>query len=350
MIYFRQSIFYIIIFFVTYLIYVYPFDILNYFIFEESIFKLSSLLFTVIFYFIIIFYFKSHNTFFLLKLFVHEGMGIGFISFWVVNIGLLIDNFYLTTPPVLGVICFLSIIIITVYSLINGRLINLKSIKILSSKVDDQIRLMFISDTHLGSNSKKHLEKILLKIKDLKFDLLLIGGDFIDSSSFNLDELDILKNLNKPIYFISGNHEYYIKDYENKLKKLKNYDISFLDNESFKFKKLNLIGISDNLTLENQKKIASRLIQEDLFNLILVHKATLWDHVFEKTDLMLSGHTHNGQIFPFNFFVRLQYKNIYGIYEKLKSKLYVSSGSGCWGPNMRLGTKNEIVDILISKN
>ena len=247
-------------------------------------------------------------------------------------------------------ICFLSIIIITVYSLINGRLINLKSIKILSSKVDDQIRLMFISDTHLGSNSKKHLEKILLKIKDLKFDLLLIGGDFIDSSSFNLDELDILKNLNKPIFFISGNHEYYIKDYENKLKKLKNYDISFLDNESFKFKKLNLIGISDNLTLENQKKIASRLIQEDLFNLILVHKATLWDHVFEKTDLMLSGHTHNGQIFPFNFFVRLQYKNIYGIYEKLKSKLYVSSGSGCWGPTMRLGTKNEIVDILISKN
>ena len=254
MIYFRQSIFYIIIFFVTYLIYVYPFDVLNYFIIEESIFKLSSLLFTVIFYFIIIFYFKSHNTFFLLKLFVHEGMGIGFISFWVVNLGLLIDNLYPTTPPILGVICFLSIIIITVYSLINGRLINLKSIKILSSKVDDQIRLMFISDTHLGSNSKKHLEKILLKIKDLKFDLLLIGGDFIDSSSFNLDDLDILKNLKKPIFFISGNHEYYIKDYENKLKKLNNYDISFLDNESFKFKKLNLIGISDNLTLENQKK------------------------------------------------------------------------------------------------
>ena len=154
-------------------------------------------------------------------------MGIGFISFWVVNLGLLIDNFYSTTPPFLGVICVLSIIIITVYSLINGRLINLKSIKILSSKVDDQIRLMFISDTHLGSNSKKHLEKILLKIKDLKFDLLLIGGDFIDSSSFNLDELDILKDLKKPIFFISGNHEYYIKDYEYKLKKLKNFNTSY---------------------------------------------------------------------------------------------------------------------------
>ena len=277
-------------------------------------------------------------------------MGIGFISFWVVNLGLLVDNFYSINSPALEVICFLSIIIITIYSLINGRFINLKSIKIISSKVDEEIRLMFISDTHLGSNSKKHLKKILIKIKNLEFDLLLIGGDFIDSSSFDLDDLDILKNINKPILFISGNHEYYIKDYENKLKRLNEYDIQFLDNESFKFKKINFIGISDNLTLETQKNIASKLVQEDLFNLILVHKPTLWDHVYEKTDLMLSGHTHNGQIFPFNFFVRLQFKNIYGLYEKLTSILYVSSGSGCWGPKMRLGSNNEIVDILISKN
>jgi len=251
----RQSFFYTIIFIVTYLIYVYPFDVLNYFLVEERIFKLSSLFFTVIFYFIIIFFFKSHNTFFLMKLFVYEGMGIGFISFWVVNIGLLVNNFYTTYPPFLGVICFLSIFTITIYSLINGRLINLKSIKIISSKIDKQIRLIFISDTHMGSNPKKHLEKILLKIKDLEFDFLLIGGDFIDSSSFNLDDLNILKNIKKPILFVSGNHEYYIKDYEKKLKKLNNYNISFLDNESFKFKKINFIGISDNLKLENKKNM-----------------------------------------------------------------------------------------------
>jgi predicted MPP superfamily phosphohydrolase len=349
MITFRTSIFYTIILILTYLIYVYPFDILYYLIFKENFFKLSSLLFTVVSYLIIIFYFKSNNTFIPIKLFVNEGMGIGFISFCVVNIGLLIDNFYSITSHVLGAFCFLSIIIITIYSLINGRFINLKIINIISSKVDEQIRLIFISDTHLGSNSKKHLEKILIKIKDLEFDLFLIGGDFIDSSSFDLDDLDILKNINKPILFISGNHEYYIKDYEKKLERLNKYNINFLDNDSFKYKKINFIGISDNLTLENQKNIASKLVHEDLFNLILVHKPTLWDHVYEKTDLMLSGHTHNGQIFPFNLIVRLQFKNIYGLYEKLTSKLYVSSGSGCWGPKMRLGSKNEIVEIMISK-
>ena len=65
---------------------------------------------------------------------------------------------------------------------------------------------------------------------------------------------------------------------------------------------------------------------------------------------MLSGHTHNGQIFPFNFLVRLQFKYIYGFFKKDKSNLYVTSGAGCWEPKMRLGTFNEIIIInLISK-
>ena len=122
-------------------------------------------------------------------------MGLGFISFWIVNLCLLVDAVYSIPSRALGVICILSIIAVTAYSLINGRLINLKSIKIVSEKVDEKTRLMFISDTHLGSNSKKHLEKILSKIKDLEFDLLLIGGDFIDSSSFDLDDLDMLRNV-----------------------------------------------------------------------------------------------------------------------------------------------------------
>ena len=64
---------------------------------------------------------------------------------------------------------------------------------------------------------------------------------------------------------------------------------------------------------------------------------------------MLSGHTHNGQIFPFNFLVKLKFKFIYGIYEYKKSKLYVSSGAGCWGPKLRIGSSNEIVNIHLTK-
>ena len=108
------------------------------------------------------------------------------------------------------------------------------------------------------------------------------------------------------------------------------------------------MGISDNQTLQSQEVIMKKLINKNLFNLILVHRPKLWNYITKNIDLMLSGHTHKGQIFPFSILVKLQYKNIYGLYEKLNSKLYVSSGCGCWGPKMRLGTNNEIVDILIS--
>ena len=83
-------------------------------------------------------------------------------------------------------------------------------------------------------------------------------------------------------------------------------------------------------------------------NLILIHKPSIWDQVYNECDLMLSGHTHNGQIFPFNFFVRMQFKFKYGLYTFNNSKLYVSSGSGTWGPKMRLGTVNELIFFHLS--
>lgn len=345
----RQLIFYLLFFIITYLIYVYPYEILSYFFFQENIFKTSSLIFSFIPYLLIIFYFKTHNTFFILKLFVYEGMGLGFISFWVVNFGLLIDLLFSFRSYDIGIISLSFILIIAAYSLVNGRQVSIKNIEINSPKIKNKIRVIFLSDMHLGTNSKKHLEKIYMKIKDLKFDLFLIGGDLIDSSSFKLEDLNILKNIKKPILFINGNHEYYIKDYKKKMNQLNNYNLLYLDDSNFRFKNINIIGISDQQKLDSQKKKVERYYKEKLFNLIVVHKPSLWNKVAEKSDLMLSGHTHSGQIFPFNFFVKLQFKNIYGLYEKLNSKLYVSSGSGCWGPKMRLGSKNEIVNILISK-
>jgi hypothetical protein len=59
-------------------------------------------------------------------------------------------------------------------------------------------------------------------------------------------------------------------------------------------------------------------------------------------DLMLSGHTHNGQIFPFNFVVSSVFDKVKGMYKNGNSRLYVSQGTGTWGPVMRIGTRSEI--------
>lgn len=336
-------------FIITYLFYVYPFDSLNFLIYNESIFKKSSIILNLFFSLLIIYYFKTKNTFFLLRLFVYEGVGIGFISFWVINIGLLINLFF-SWPFYIGICCLFSILVITIVSLINGRRIKLKQFEILSNKLNKRINIIFISDVHLGSNSINHLYKICTIIKGLDYDFILIGGDLLDSSNFELENLEILKKLKKPIFFISGNHEYYLKDYKGVLKTIEKLDINFLDNESFKYDKINIIGISDYQTIENKLGAVNKLVDEKYLNLVVVHKPDLWDLTCKKVDLILSGHTHKGQIFPFNFFVKFKFKYVYGLFEYIDSKLYVTSGCGCWGPKMRLGSQNEIVRISICKN
>ena len=135
------------------------------------------------------------------------------------------------------------------------------------------------------------------------------------------------------IFFVTGNHEYYVKDHAKKVANLTKYNITILDNQSVQLDGLNIIGISDNQATKKQSAIAEQLTSHDMFNLLMVHQPSMWNHAPEKTDLMLSGHTHNGQIFPFNLLVRIQFRTVYGIYRRMNSSLYV------WQRHM--GSKNE---------
>ena len=100
---------------------------------------------------------------------------------------------------------------------------------------------------------------------------------------------------------------------------LKKFKIKVLKNSSIQINEINLIGIDDLQSKYSKIKFVEKLNKKNLFNLVLSHKPDIWDNIKCKSDLMLSGHTHNGQIFPFNFLVKLKFKFIYGIYEYKKS-------------------------------
>ena len=171
----------------------------------------------------------------------------------------------------------------------------------------------------------------------------------IDSSSFNFKDLNILNEINKPIYFVSGNHEYHLKDFQSKMSQLSSFNIKHLKNTKIQIENINLIGIDDNQTEKSKIDFANKLCDDNLFNLVVCHKPDIWQKLNCKNHLMLSGHTHNGQIFPFNFIVKLKFKFIYGLYSMSNSNLYVSSGAACWGPKIRLGSKNEIIHLKLGK-
>lgn len=342
--------FYLFIFVLTYLIYIFPYEIINKYIFNEKNSFEYSIINSIIFTSLIIYYFKSHNTFKPLQIFVYEGMGIGFISLAVVCLGIIFNILTDIKELNIGISCLTLILLISIFGLIKGRKLYVKNIQLSSSNIKQELNFIFISDIHLGTNKINHLLNILKKIKNIKYDFILIGGDLIDSSSFDLKNLNILKNINKDIYFVNGNHEYYLKDFKKKIDSLRKYNIKMLINQRVTIQDINLIGVDDLQNVDSKINHVKRLRKENLFNLVLTHKPDIWDKIKDQNELMLSGHTHNGQIFPFNLIVKLKFKYVYGLYKNLNSNLYVSSGAGCWGPKIRIGTSNEIINFKLTSN
>ena len=344
----RNLIFAVITLVVTYLIYIYPLAVMSHLLIGTALFDKRALIASCILAALIFYYLRSHSTAPLLQGITHYGMGMGFIGFWIFNAGLMSAVFLPAYQFDIGLIATALFALVSLKAIWNGRHITFKEIELASPKLTKPTRIMFISDVHLGSNDQRHLAKICDMIAQKDYDYLLIGGDLFDASSFQAEQLTPLLSVDKPIYFVTGNHEYYVRDHATKLAALQAYNIHTLDDEAHALGDIQLIGIDDNQPVSSQAKVMAQLIKPEMFNLIMVHQPGMWDRHIDGADLMLSGHTHNGQIFPFNLLVRLQFKAVYGLYEKLGTTIYVSSGSGTWGPKMRLGTQNEIVHIQLT--
>ena len=340
----RELISIIVLYFISYLIFIFPFDVLSSWLGKPtSIFE--AIISTTIVFSLCLYYFRSKSTNKIIKFFVYEGFGIGTVSFFLILPFIAVEYFDIISNYKLAVIFFTIQLPCIIYGYINSRKIKIKNISLKSDLINKSIKFVFISDVHIGSNHSSSLKKIVSEIIKLDPTFLIIGGDLIDSSAFQINDLYELKKIEKPIFFVTGNHEYYIQNYKKHLQNLKSVGIKILENESLQLDGINLIGLSDNITNKSKIEYVEKLSQKDLFNLLIVHKPSIWKKVYNNANLMLSGHTHNGQIFPFNFVVKLQFPQNYGLYKNKKNHLYVSSGSATWGPKIRIGSHNEIIHI-----
>jgi len=334
----------VILYVISYLIFIFPFDILSYWLGNPS--KLhESLLATSVVFALCLYYFRSKSTNKIIKFFVYEGFGIGTVSFFIILPLIVFSYFQILINYQLVIIFFSIQIPAIIYGYMNSKKLKIKRLSIESNLINESINFVFISDVHIGSNHPSSLKKLVSKINSLDFNFLVIGGDLIDSSAFQINDLYELKKIEKPIFFVTGNHEYYIQNHKEHLQDLKSVGIKILENESLQLDGINMMGLSDNITNKSKIEYVEKLSQKDLFNLLIVHKPSIWKKVSNNANLMLSGHTHNGQIFPFNFVVKLQFPQNYGLYKNKKNHLYVSSGSATWGPKIRIGSNNEIIHI-----
>lgn len=221
-----------------------------------------------------------------------------------------------------------------------------------------EIRLMFFSDLHLSPlNDERQMDHIIKINKELKPDIILMGGDIVDDTEGNLhrDNVDVLmKKLYAPkgVYTILGNHEY-IVGAEKSIKFLKECGVNVIRDTVIVFDDFLQIAGRDDFTSERfggvrRKELTDLLKTADNRKpvILLDHQPhNLSDVIKNKIDLQLSGHTHHGQMFPGNLITNLIYEVSYG-YKKIGETIfYVSSGVGTWGPPIRLGSKSEVVLI-----
>ena len=233
--------------------------------------------------------------------------------------------------------------LLSLYSIYKASVFNTAYNSIQSDKILHPQKLVQISDLHLGSRSIRFLEKAISKTNEINPDMVFITGDLIDMSSVKPESLKVLKQLKAPSFFITGNHDRYIAKQEH-FKAISQSGVTLLDDASVINNGLQIIGIADkNDSLQVEKVLPSIEINQSHFTILLYHKPQNFDFVARQNiDLMLSGHTHAGQIFPFQFFVKRQFHHFKGMLKIENSHFYVSQGTGTWGPIMRLGSSNEI--------
>ena len=236
----------------------------------------------------------------------------------------------------------------------NAYQLTVKKVEFTSDKVTKEYNFVLLSDTHIGSNSPEFFEKIMGEVCELKPEAVFITGDFIDEKHITLKDIKIIEDAHCPFYFITGNHEVYADKHNGFFSDLKNFHKFEYDSTITHFNdEISIIGIPwEDMRMNNddhyENLINSTDINPEKFNLLLNHEPSALKLFSENNiDLMLAGHTHNGQMFPFNYLVKLRYENIYGLYKIDNMDLYVTSGTATWGPKIRFATQNEIIQITI---
>lgn len=211
-----------------------------------------------------------------------------------------------------------------------------------------------ISDVHLGAiHRPDFIEKITAKINQLKPEAVFITGDYYDGMDGQLEELaKPLDDLEAPkgIYFVTGNHETYL-GLDLVFAALNKTKIKILNDEKVTLDGLTVTGVSY-APFNETKRVAETVkkIAPEKPSILLYHEPRQIESIAETNlvDLMLSGHTHNGQIWPIKYISRLIYKKYTnGLQQIGKMSVYTSSGVGTWGPPMRTAAQPEIVAITL---
>lgn len=230
---------------------------------------------------------------------------------------------------------------------IHGEQLIVKEISLSAEYISRDYRFVHISDLQNNANRTSDVQKIVDKIQEADPEFVVITGDLIDSYFVTNEQMKPFEEIKVPIFLITGNHEYYLE--EGKINKvIEETNILLIDGMRIQFDELDIIGVNELDTIEATiAKVGE--VNPSRFTILLDHEPKPEEVARaneQGVDLMLSGHTHGGQVWPFGLLVqKLRYPYLNGLYTLGEMDIYVNPGTGTIGPKMRLGTTSEVTII-----
>jgi len=263
-----------------------------------------------------------------------------------------------------NLVLFLIPVAVSVFTVVYGYhealSIRTERVRIETSKLPagiEKVTIVQVSDVHLGLvNRERVLKRVVGAIRTARPDVVVSTGDLVDGQINNINGLsDMLRDI-KPRYgkyAIMGNHEFYAgvgvsEDFTRKagFRMLRNEGIT-VDGV------MNIAGVDDagHRSTDRHSPGDRSLLEalpRHLFTVFLKHRPLVTAASRGLFDIQLSGHTHGGQVYPFRYITRISFPMIAGLYPlKNGSFLYVSRGTGTWGPPIRFLTPPEVTVIEV---
>lgn len=269
------------------------------------------------------------------------------------------SGFTVSTTLIAGTLFALAFLY-SVYGVWNAGHTRVKEISVTIPNLPDAWKgkkIVQLSDVHLGLvHREAFMRDLVEKTNSAHPEMVVITGDLFDGMDGKLDELvSPLDDIKAPdgVFFITGNHETYL-GLDEAFSAIKKTKTAILHDEVRDIRGLKLIGVHYPLLGENENvatildSLQSQYVGKP--NILLYHSPT---HIAEikarGVNLQLSGHTHDGQIFPFGYIAKIVHKGYeYGLYQEGNYTLYTTSGAGTWGPMMRTGNSPEIIVVTLN--
>jgi predicted MPP superfamily phosphohydrolase len=266
------------------------------------------------------------------------------------------------TKQVMAVIIAGIVFLTVVGARFNAMMPQIKTLELTINKKSPlkELNIVVVSDVHLGTIiCNSHFMRIVEKINSLNPDIVLFAGDLVDEDiqpviRQNLGETIKQIKSKYGIYGITGNHEY-IGGVEPACKYLVEHGVTMLRDSTVQIAEaFTLVGREDisihQFNHKDRKPLVDLMkdVNKSLPVILMDHQPfRLDDAVDNGADLQFSGHTHHGQLWPFNYISQAVYELSWGYKKKGNTHFYVSCGVGTWGPPIRTGNRPEVVNVKL---